>query len=710
MRKNVFVFVVCGGDVHINTLNYSIRHLKHFSKNEILVVTDTSRNTLEIAHDRIIDTVTPTKLSNHQASIYLKVRLHKIVDLTHQYCYLDSDVIAVDEGVDEVFKQVGGTITFASDHCSLRQFSPNAVTCTCIEERERNIGTLEQLESSYVELERQFYTDLQTFNDQYIPSDKEAFENYKKLKHIIQEYSEEFQWFLKAPPLLQFILARLKPGKYNFEVFLKSKGDYRWNDKTKQAFDASGNLLYDAQADPPQHPSYYLHIKSNSSFVWSDSNTFWLNQKGEDLYAVANCVHLEEQLEKTFGVAIDPKWQHWNGGVFLFNESSVPFMDRWYENTMAVFEDVGWKTRDQGSLIATVWQLNMQDSSRIPAQFNLLADGQNKELRCHPNKGISLNGGDSYIDPKLIHVYHDFGKKGWEVWDYVERKGNFGLVQDQIQEEQLLKNSNNVINGLWIGTELSSIELLTITSFLNNGHAFHLWVYDEISTPLPKSVKLKDATKIIPRDRVFCYNKTNQFGHGKGSFAGFSDIFRYKLLYEKGGWWVDMDVCCLKPFEFESEYVFRKHHQLPAVGNMMKCPKGSEIMKACYEEAIETVTETNTDWHKPIAILTSNIERFKLTNFVRRISNEDKWSNIIPLLSTGYLTIPDWHAIHWANENWRARNMDRTEFVRNSAISRLLNEHGIEHTVTDKPVNAKRRLTFSSLFGKMRELASAFNL
>jgi hypothetical protein len=47
-------------------------------------------------------------------------------------------------------------------------------------------------------------------------------------------------------------------------------------------------------------------------------------------------------------------WQHWNGGVFLFDDSSVEFLSSWHEKTvMRIFDLPNWKTRDQGTLIAT---------------------------------------------------------------------------------------------------------------------------------------------------------------------------------------------------------------------------------------------------------------------------------------------------------------------------------------------------------------------
>jgi hypothetical protein len=96
------------------------------------------------------------------------------------------------------------------------------------------------------------------------------------------------------------------------------------------------------------------------------------------------------------------------------------------------------------------------------------------------------------------------------------------------------------VNGLWIGTRLSPLERACVQSFLSKGHRFDLYVYDVIEN-VPAGCTLLDAAALIPRSEVF----THPDGPGKGSLAGFSDRFRYKLLYESGGWWVDLDVFCL---------------------------------------------------------------------------------------------------------------------------------------------------------------------
>lgn len=246
-----------------------------------------------------------------------------------------------------------------------------------------------------------------------------------------------------------------------------------------------------------------------------------------------------------------------------------------------------------------------------------------------------------------------------------------------IKKHLIMRDENKTVNALWIGQILSPTELLTIKSFINNGHTFNLWAYDKILTELPEGTVLKDATEIFPRKNVFCYKHSNQFGHGKGSYAGFSDIFRYKLLYLYGGWWTDMDVTCLKPLDFEEEYVFRTHHSLPLVGNIMKCPKDSPLMKKCFEEAVRKVDEENRDWHLPIQILVDNVHLFHLENDIKQFSNPDSWDLIRKMLSTNYNIPENWHIIHWVNEEWRRNKIDKYIFLKKSLFQKLAKQNNL---------------------------------
>src|SRR6266850_2985168 len=107
---------------------------------------------------------------------------------------------------------------------------------------------------------------------------------------------------------------------------------------------------------------------------------------------------------------------------------------------------------------------------------------------------------------------------------------------------------NKIIQGLWIGPELSVMEQLSIASFMRNGHEYHLYIYDEPKN-VPVGTVIKDANEILPASSVFQYKQYP-------SYSGFSNFFRYKLLLERGGWWIDADTICLKPFDFPEDNVF----------------------------------------------------------------------------------------------------------------------------------------------------------
>lgn len=226
-------------------------------------------------------------------------------------------------------------------------------------------------------------------------------------------------------------------------------------------------------------------------------------------------------------------------------------------------------------------------------------------------------------------------------------------------------------HSLWIGKKLGETELLTLASFAEHGHEINLWLYDDVKN-IPAEANIKDANEIIPQSQIFQYSENGKIDWGKGSFAGFSDIFRYKLLFEKGGWWVDMDVTCLKQIQTDDEYFFRNHWLFPVVGNVIKCPAGSELMRSCYQRAVEEVNEHNTDWHKPIKILNEEIEKSGLMKYRKLgLFNLDMQHTIEPYLEKNYSFPIDWLGVHWINSAG-------INYKRGSAYHSLLKKYGIK--------------------------------
>ena len=144
------------------------------------------------------------------------------------------------------------------------------------------------------------------------------------------------------------------------------------------------------------------------------------------------------------------------------------------------------------------------------------------------------------------------------------------------------------VQSLWVGDKLSRMEYYSIKSFLKLGYKFHLYVYNNVKN-VPKGTILKNASKIMPKNKIFSL---------KSSFLPFADIWRYKLLYEKGGYWVDLDMIALKVFDFEQDFVFSSERTIqegaykskakfnPNIG-VLKAPPKSDFYKELHDKCLD---------------------------------------------------------------------------------------------------------------------------
>jgi len=159
---------------------------------------------------------------------------------------------------------------------------------------------------------------------------------------------------------------------------------------------------------------------------------------------------------------------------------------------------------------------------------------------------------------------------------------------------------------LWVGKSMNIGCTACISSFLEHGHEVHLYLYEPLVSVLPDDVIIKDAREIMPEEEVF-YCQTEP---GKGSPSPFSDFFRWKLLRDRGGWWVDTDVACVRHWDFKQEvvlagelsYVLNKQNEYE-VGEhyatcVMKLPKGHDLAERCYNYCVGLKKEEVT-WTQP---------------------------------------------------------------------------------------------------------------
>src|SRR5262245_45348539 len=143
--------------------------------------------------------------------------------------------------------------------------------------------------------------------------------------------------------------------------------------------------------------------------------------------------------------------------------------------------------------------------------------------------------------------------------------------------------SQHRFQSFWHGGPLSPYELFCLRSFIDWGHAVDLYSYDT-KLAVPAGVRVRDAAELIPQDEVFVYQAE---GFGKGSPSAFSNYFRYKLLAENGGWWIDTDVVCLSDrIRIDSEFFARQDADFIAPGTMYFEPR-HPVMLQCLDQAMK---------------------------------------------------------------------------------------------------------------------------
>jgi hypothetical protein len=139
-----------------------------------------------------------------------------------------------------------------------------------------------------------------------------------------------------------------------------------------------------------------------------------------------------------------------------------------------------------------------------------------------------------------------------------------------------------LFQSFWYQRELSPLEYLCIKSFLAHGHGFALYSYGEVEN-VPEGCVVEAAADILPEDSVFTYGS----GFAAGSVSAFANLFRYKLLHDRGGFWVDADTLCLTSDIRDTRYVFAKQDDETYANGNLKAPKGSPLTATALARAQE---------------------------------------------------------------------------------------------------------------------------
>ena len=115
------------------------------------------------------------------------------------------------------------------------------------------------------------------------------------------------------------------------------------------------------------------------------------------------------------------------------------------------------------------------------------------------------------------------------------------------------------VASFWSGSNLSYFEHLCMKSFVDNGYKFHLFTKGPVGN-IPDYVEHHNADDIYQQSDIQSADK--RYSNGI-----YSDIWRIRLLQKTDLMWVDLDVYCLRPIDYDKEYYFGINFKKGTVNN-----------------------------------------------------------------------------------------------------------------------------------------------
>ena len=245
-----------------------------------------------------------------------------------------------------------------------------------------------------------------------------------------------------------------------------------------------------------------------------------------------------------------------------------------------------------------------------------------------------------------------------------------------------------IIQSLWIGDDLSNLEKLCVQSFLDNGHEFHLYTYSDIGG-IPAGAVVKDGNEILPESDIFQYRT--------GSYAGFADWFRYKLLLERGGWWVDMDLVCFRPFDFQQKLIVEHCPDGLYTNTPLYAEPGNLLMAEMERECREHKNREGARFGtvggpRPITrgIVRLGLQKYGVSALHFELCD---WVNACNKTYANLLNnLPSYcHSAHFGNEHIRKNPLMTKNAIydKESLFEQLKAKHGIENLPTAKRVTSE---------------------
>lgn len=189
--------------------------------------------------------------------------------------------------------------------------------------------------------------------------------------------------------------------------------------------------------------------------------------------------------------------------------------------------------------------------------------------------------------------------------------------------------------SFWHGP-LDGLTYGCLASFPYHGARLRLYSYDH-NIQVPPGIDLADAREICSDTSLI----GRYIADGKVEFSKFSNFFRYLLIKQTGCCWVDSDLLCLRPPEFQHDemafgYQYPKEHRLAINGAVLKLPREHAVLADLIQHSRDVV-DLDQRWGAiGPELITGKFHKSGLAEFASAIADyypippADFWKLILP--------------------------------------------------------------------------------
>ena len=352
-------------------------------------------------------------------------------------------------------------------------------------------------------------------------------------------------------------------------------------------------LIHEVQWRTAEKRRYYLH-----RFVWFDeanilrkvSRPFFFNKKGVE-FAAGLALHPDgRRLLISYSVTDSESW------IATVDEAEVRSLLEDADNLPSGVADAASGLTPSSPALSTQPGRSGYDAPppKVGIKPGPADEGATGDSSQVLPQGNGLGAGGMKSTDEIFHELAPFLRDVDSPLDRRERSRHFDerIVPILGGDDTALPQINCFYQVMSDKAEHRTLIAAT-TSMRAAGHPVRVWSYapEKLDFLVPHGIEVRNADDVMPRalfERIVAGSEIRYF----------SDIFRYALLYEHGGLWMDSDVILLRPFPFRGEHFFNlqwrgSHKGHFICGNVIYAKPYSRHLRALYEMSISRFHDTS---------------------------------------------------------------------------------------------------------------------